>query len=302
VKSGEIHHSFLRQHTVLEALQHIRRMRGGAQSHLIRCSDGNFYVVKFQNNPQHRRVLVNEMLATCLAEEAGLPVPPTAIVEVDEWLIAHTPELRMQLAHDSVACQEGQQFGSRFVVDPLRGQVLDYLPPEMLGLVRNLNDFAGMLVLDKWMGNTDGRQAAFWRLDRERKYRASFIDQGYCFNAGEWTFPDNPLRGIYSRNEVYVSIRGWESFEPWLSAVESMEEDWLWQIAAQIPASWYGNAASELATLVRTLIARRTIVRDLIEAFRNSQRRPFPNWLQRAGCPPCAGRTTWHGDEAVLQN
>ena len=34
-------------------------MRGGAQSHLMRCDDGNYYVVKFQNNPQHRRVLVN---------------------------------------------------------------------------------------------------------------------------------------------------------------------------------------------------------------------------------------------------
>ena len=46
------------------AVQHVRRMRGGAQSHLMRCADGNFYVVKFQDNPQHTRVLANEMLAT----------------------------------------------------------------------------------------------------------------------------------------------------------------------------------------------------------------------------------------------
>ncbi len=35
-----------------QAVQHIRRMRGGAQSHLMRCADSNYYVVKFQNNPQ----------------------------------------------------------------------------------------------------------------------------------------------------------------------------------------------------------------------------------------------------------
>ena len=29
------------------------------------------------------------------------------------------------------------------------------------------------------------------------EYTATFIDQGYCFNAGEWTFPDSPLRGVY---------------------------------------------------------------------------------------------------------
>ena len=49
---------------MLRALEQIRRMRGGAQSHLMRCSDEHFYVVKFQNNPQHRRILVNELLGT----------------------------------------------------------------------------------------------------------------------------------------------------------------------------------------------------------------------------------------------
>jgi len=33
----------------IQAIQHIRRMRGGAQSHLMRCADSNYYVVKFQN-------------------------------------------------------------------------------------------------------------------------------------------------------------------------------------------------------------------------------------------------------------
>jgi hypothetical protein len=45
---------------MLRALEQIRRMRGGAQSHLMRCSDDNYYVVKFQNNLQHRRILVND--------------------------------------------------------------------------------------------------------------------------------------------------------------------------------------------------------------------------------------------------
>ncbi len=47
---------------MVRALEQIRRMRGGAQSHLMRCDDSHYYVVKFQNNPQHRRVLVNELL------------------------------------------------------------------------------------------------------------------------------------------------------------------------------------------------------------------------------------------------
>ena len=43
----------------LTAVRHIRKMRGGAQSHLLQADDGNYYVVKFRNNPQHRRILSN---------------------------------------------------------------------------------------------------------------------------------------------------------------------------------------------------------------------------------------------------
>jgi len=248
----------------------------------MRCSDGNFYVVKFRNNPQHLRVLANEMLATRLAERVGLPVPATEVVEVDEWLIEHTPELSIQLAHNTIPCQPGLQFGSRYVVSPLQGQVLDYLPVEMLDRVRNLETFAGMLVLDKWTGNANGRQAAFWRKSREKLYTASFIDQGYCFNAGEWTFPDYPLRGVYARNEVYAGIRGWQSFEPWLSRIENMNEDIVWNVAGDIPPEWYDGEWDELEKLVRQLIQRRELVRGLIEIFRISPRRPFAGWVEQA--------------------
>src|SRR5437879_6244876 len=136
-------------------------MRGGAQSHLMRCSDGHFYVVKFRNNPQHLRVLANELLATRLAESVGLPVPVTEIVEVREWLVENTLELHMDLSGLSSRCKPGLQFGARFVCDPAEGLVYDYLPESMLPKVRNLAAFAGMLVVDKWLGNANGRQAVF---------------------------------------------------------------------------------------------------------------------------------------------
>jgi hypothetical protein len=255
-------------------------MRGGAQAHLMRCEDGHYYVVKFRNNPQHERVLANEFLATRLAERVGLPVPVAEIVEVSSWLVERTPELTIVLGSAQIRCESGLQFGSRFVVDPVSGQVLDYLPPEMLERVRNLEMFCGILALDKWTCNADGRQAAFWRKMRERKFSASFIDQGYCFNAGEWTFPDFPLRGVYARNEVYAGVHGWESFEPWLTRIENLDESEIWRVAGEIPPQWYGQSWDELEQLVTTLISRREMVRELIEAFRCSPRRPFPEWVE----------------------
>ena len=97
------------------AVQQIRRMRGGAQGQLMLGADGQVYVVKFQNNPQHVRVLANEFLASRIAAAAGLTAPETVLVEVSNWLVENTPELEMDLGRTRVRCSTGLQFGSRFV-------------------------------------------------------------------------------------------------------------------------------------------------------------------------------------------
>src|SRR5580700_6389654 len=94
---------------------------------------------------------------------------------------------------------------------------------EQLRQVANLHDFAGMLVFDKWTCNTNGRQTLFFQEPprgghptadssagekTNTPYSTLMIDQGFCFNAGEWNFPDAPLRGLYARNRVYEAVTG----------------------------------------------------------------------------------------------
>jgi hypothetical protein len=261
------------------AVQAIRRMRGGAQSQLMLGADGNLWVVKFQNNPQHLRVLANELIATRLAAAVGLTVPASDVVEVTEWLVENTLDMQVELGRGvRQRYAAGLQFGSQFVGGLMPGQVVDYLPEPQLDEVRNLGEFAGMLCIDKWAGNCNGRQAVFERKPRERKYRATFIDQGFCFNAGEWTFPDAPLRGVYQRNKVYARVTGWESFEPWLSRIETMDASALWAIAESVPPEWYGGDTAVIERLMEQMLRRRTRVRELVEAFRHSGREPFPLW------------------------
>ena len=262
------------------AVQQIRRMRGGAQGQLMLGADGHVYVVKFQNNPQHMRVLANEFLASRLATAVGLTAPETELVEVSSWLVENTPELEMDLGKSRVRCQPGLQFGSRFVGGLMPGQVVDYLPEEQLAEVRNLGEFAGILALDKWTGNANGRQAVFQRKQRERRYRAVFIDYGYCFHAGEWRFEDAPLRGVYYRNDVYREIVGWESFEPWLTRIETIADETVWEAASEVPPEWYGGDLSEMEALVEGLLHRRGRIRELIASFGKSNRVPFPKWAE----------------------
>ncbi len=263
--------------TVL-AIQQIRKMRGGAQSHLMLGADGNAWVVKFQNNPQHLRVLPNELLGTRLGALIGLTVPHCDMVEVTPWLIEQTSDLEMDLGHRRERCRAGLQFGSQMVGGLMPGHVADYLPEDQLLEVKNLREFAGALVLDKWTCNANGRQALFYRKGREKRYNATFIDQGFCFNAAEWRFEDAPLRGVYARNVVYRDVTGWESFEPWLSSLEQVEAERIWEIAEAVPPEWYENEAAALEQLVEKLMKRRAGVRDRITEFRESSREPFPKW------------------------
>jgi hypothetical protein len=230
-------------------------------------------------------VLANEMLASRIGQWLGLPIPEVEAIEVSEWLIENTPDFRFDVAGHSVKCHPGTHLGSRYPVDPLDDVVYDYLPESMFHRVRNAADFVRMLVLDKWAGNADGRQAIFSKKAGQRKYTAHFIDQGYCFNAGEWTFTDLALHGVYYRNYVYAGVTGWDSFEPALTKAEEADIVLdLWRCAECIPREWYDYDYDGLQKLVESLYERRSKIRDLITDFRDSSRNPFPNWKQPVSC------------------
>jgi hypothetical protein len=208
------------------------------------------------------------------------------IVAVSEDLIRLTPELAMELPRVRIPCQPGLQFGSRYPGDPREVALHDFLPDEQLREVENLHDFAGMLVFDKWTCNTNGRQTVFFSdpggaaEQAVRRYRTKMIDQGFCFNAGEWNFPDAPLRGLYARNRVYGGVTGMESFAPWLERIEKqITERALDEITRSIPPEWYADDYDALLALLEQLHRRRQRVPDLILEAKRCNRHPFPNWM-----------------------
>ena len=269
----------------IKAVAHISQVRGGSQARIMLADNGEKYVTKLMGNPQCTRVLANDYLACRLARMIGLSVPEPVVILVDEKTILEQ-QITFTLAGRAVAARPGLQFGSALVT----GEVSDWLPGTMLGRVRNVGEFAGLLAFDKWTCNADGRQVVFHKEMRERKYNASFIDFGYCFNAGEWSFPDAPLRGVYGLNDVYERIVSWNDFEPWLSRIERFPARLLQGVADEIPCEWYGER-DELQRLQECLLDRRGIVRQLIEDFRGSSRNPFPNWTTERSTP-CASEAS----------
>jgi HipA-like kinase len=263
----------------LRAVEQIRRMRGGSQAHLMRCSDDQFYVVKFQNNPQHRRVLVNELLATTLAARIGLPTSPVAVVDVSEDLIRLTTDLAMELPRNRVPCTPGLQFGSQYLGNPRYARAIRALPDSELPAVKNYTDFAGMLIFDQWTCNTDSRQTLFLFDGNAQKHSMAMIDQGFCFNCGEWNFPDSPLRGLYFPRYVYAEIRSLDDFEPWLSRLETeVDIDVIFKAASGIPPEWYDFDTASLHRLLEVLNRRRKTLQERLRTMCVNLPVVFPKW------------------------
>ncbi len=249
----------------VEAVEELRRMRGGAQSHLMRCSDGGYYIVKFQNNPQGKRILCNEFLAAQIARLMDLPVPHFALVFVGADLIRHSEDLVMQLQHGRIPCQPGICFGSRHVGDvgpslsPSIRTAWDLIPDHEFRLVQNGETFAGMLVFDQWTCNTDNRQCVFLRDDENRGITAFMIDNGFCFGGAKWKFRDAPLHA----RSVHGLFRRFDAFEPWLDRVERcVDLTSLAAMASRIPSDWIRGDCGSLDEMISTLDDRRKKVRE----------------------------------------
>lgn len=268
----------------------IRKMRGGAQAHLLEGEDGAFYVVKFTNNPQHRRILINEWLACAFLRYLQIHVPASALIELTPEFVADTPDLYLSMGPKREPIPPGVHFGSRMAVHPERVAVYDFLPDKLLGKVENRVDFLGTLVFDKWIGNADSRQAVFFRakaktwtpLKGEAPARTGFfaqmIDHGFAFNGPHWDFQDSPLQGVYFRTSVYEEVQSLDSFQPWLEMVENFPVEVIDAAWKEIPRNWLDGDESELEAVLETLLKRRRRVAQLIEALRRERSNAFPNW------------------------
>ncbi|MDQ6677962.1 MAG: hypothetical protein M3Z09_11760 [Acidobacteriota bacterium] len=272
----------------IQAHRMVRKMRGGAQAHLLETGDGAFYVVKFLSNPQHRRILVNEWIASVVLRYLQISSPEVSLIEVTPEFLARNPEVGMQIGARRVPVEPGWHFGSRYPGDPSTTAVYDFVPDALLTQINNLSDFAGCFVFDKWMANSDGRQSVFHRAElkslaggsspRRMGFVALMIDHGFVFNGPHWDFPESPVQGVYPRRAVYDRITSIAGFQPWLDRVTHFPEHVIDQAFRQIPPQWTAGEEGDLERLLEKLLRRCKRVPDLINDARLAKTNPFANW------------------------
>ena len=261
-------------------------MRGGAQSHLIQASDGHYYIVKFRNNPQHRRILVNELIAAEILAYLQISSPSTDLMQVPEEFLRENPDVCIQLGSQTLSPDSGWAFGSRHPGDPNVTAIYDFVPDSLLAQVQNRSEFLAVLVFDKWTGNADGRQSIFFRAQlkdwlplikpgpKKMGFVALMIDHGFIFNGPHWNFTESALQGLYPRRMVYEPVTSLQDFQPLLERIEHFPGEVLDRALRRIPPDWIENEEDELERLLESLLRRGKRIAELVEQSRAA----FPNW------------------------
>ncbi len=266
-----------------------RRMRGGAQAHLLACDDERHYVTKFLDNPQHRRILANEWAASVLLRHLQVAAPEVRVVSVSSEFLHASPDIGFQMGSRRAPVSAGWHFGSRFPGNPHVDAVYDYLPDALLPTVANLDHFRGAMVFDKWTCNSDSRQAIFFRrrlrewLDvpaapQQKGFIAQMVDHGYIFDGPNWAFNDSPIQGLYFRPHVYACVRSLDGFQPWLDRARECPPAVADEILRQVPASWLDGDEGEFEKVLERLMERRKKIEGLLVASVRARPQYFPDW------------------------
>lgn len=269
----------------------VKAMRGGTQAQLIRGDDGSGYVVKSPQNPQGRRVLVNEWIVAGILRYMGLLTAKLQPIRITNAVLDASVAMVIRTGSTVTRWSPCLALGSRYPGEIGSTAVYDYIPSPLIATVANFSEFLGMLVVDKWTANQDSRQAIFLR-DRvglwlhaagvppqTKRFIAQFVDHGQAFGGSGWNLDSAPLMGAFRDSSVYGGVTGWEDFEPYLDGVEQFPPDQLRSIMTSVPEEWLDPGDSErLDRLCDQLLTRRPRVRSLIEEMKTAAPSMFPLW------------------------
>ena len=266
----------------LNAYRFIQKMRGGSQAALIDTGEGCF-VVKFIQNSQHRRVLINEAVCSELLKRLGVASPSWSWIHVDRAFLRNNPQVHIERPHGYTEVEPGWHFGSRYPGDPELGAVYDYLPARIIEKVPNRWDLLKILVFDVWVDNRDLRQAVFYR-SPHRRFRVEMIDHGNAlgFDGVEWCAFSARVREPYPGTwRLHTSTEASEHYDRAIAQIRGVTREDLTWLCTLVPPEWIQNDMPLLSRQFDRLIDRA---------------RTLPEWVAGARahllCPPWKSRPT----------
>jgi hypothetical protein len=251
--------------SALTANRFIRKMRGGSQSLLMQCTDGQYVIVKMFGNPQGPNVLANEFIGTAVSSAAGLPVTQGRPVYLSNEFIDQNPALWFETENGPRRPEAGLHFGSSFIGES-NGiyRPTDYISRSRVSSIQNRAAFLGMYIMDVWANHQDSRQAILLA-NPEREFEVCFIDHGHMFAGPHWEFSHRPGLAYHLERSIYSNLWHPDQVAEWISHFDTVLPDALSHAISLLPAEWYKG---EINRLCEVLMDRLANLEKLIEADR----------------------------------
>ncbi|MGH9582859.1 MAG: hypothetical protein ACRD4O_07990 [Bryobacteraceae bacterium] len=254
--------------TVLPIRSIERRMRGGSQALLVRDQAGNAYIAKCVSNPQGTRTLINEWIISRLLRHLRVSTPAVSAIRIERGIPGDSL-LEFQVGNRRIPIASGIHLGTPCPVDPDRRAIFDFLPRRLLHKVVNLPDLFLSFVFDKWVNQTDSRQAIFIRersAGRDVKFRTYLIDHGLSFGGSRWELSENAFSGLFHDRSVYDDPRLETECQAAIARIQQLPEKSFFSIEEEIPPEWLEPGDREdMTRLLELLSGRRTKLQGVVD-------------------------------------
>ena len=228
----------------IRATAYIRNWGSASDPAALKCDDGHTYVVKARHaaRPDIARMMVAERVVISLGHLLAAPVPPIALIDVPQDLIAAQPQLQTWTS--------GEAHGSRFIENTTERAALSHTQESV-----NRTRFARLAVLFGWAQASD-HQFIYEKTDPHRVYSH---DHGHFFNGGPgWS--DNSLATAPAATIDAVLVQGCtltaDEINDAIGRLRDVTTQEVAEIVDGVPAVW-GITDAERVALRENLLRRR---------------------------------------------
>ena len=167
----------------------------------------------------------------------SISTPPLRILRLPDNL--RTEALSFEIGENKIPVDGEWHLGSLGPVNPQTKVIFDFLPRRLLEKISNLNDFARVFVVDRWLYQLDQRQAVFVRERRSAagqiRLRAHFIDHGMAFAGSAWELREATGQGLYINRGVYSLVNMPKICEETVLQIERLSEKQVFSSLATLP-------------------------------------------------------------------
>lgn len=227
--------------------------------------DGEPYVVKFMQNPEGPRALVNEYISANLALMLNLPIAEPAIVEISTELIESSQELK------ELGVEPGIHFGSKKIK-----RVYPITNKQLVDIADNKHVIPDILIFDHWIGNKDrGANSGNLLIAQEgNAIEIKVIDHTHVFDLeilwndiqlkrliGEEFVPYNLNGSVYSK--LLHHINGNNPFKNIINKLHALNESQIKFAFEGLPDEW-NCSKIEQEVLLEYLMDRLIRIDDLL--------------------------------------